>query len=282
MKKLFKLSLLILAPFFGGMILQIVGSGTVAYVGKMLMSYGTFGTAILIFVIGMVMMAKGKLRDEETYDRDATGRPINEIDVNSSHPAELSEGELDTSSLEEERKPDDINSSYGYESRLKQSQYIADHSANAYRNSTLKQKALGWLFFAFLVITFTLIPLMFSFGIYIGGYICMGLFMGTLIITITVKVIVEKTGLSTRAVRRRPEDWVTVKGMIKCCVLSSSSSVGGGSRRSSVRVIDVTYRITAIADGKEYHGYSKRFYNDGDVADILISVKGDTDRMYIL
>ena len=281
MKKLFKLSLLILVPFFGGMILQIVGSGTVAYVGKMLMSYGTFATAILIFVIGMVMMIKGKWNDEETNGGNATGKPISEIDVESNKQAEQSDGELDVSALEEERKLNDINSSYGYESRLKQSQFIADHSANAYRNSTPKQKVLGWLFFAFLVITFTLIPLMFSFGINLGGYICMGLFGGTLIIAIIVKVIVEKTGLSTRAVRRHPEDWVTVKGMIKCCSLSSSSSVGGGSRHSSVRVIDVTYRITAIADGKEYHGYSKRFYNEGEVTDIIISVRGDTDRMYM-
>lgn len=282
MKKLFKLSLLILVPFFGGMILQIVGSGTVAYVGKMLMSYGTFGTAILVFVIGMVMMVTGKSKDDETYDRDVTGRPISEIDVSSSKPTEPSDEALDVSASEEERKLGDINSSYGYESKMKYADYVFDQSANAYRNSSKKKRVLGWIYFAFLVITFTLTPLLFSFGINLGGFICLGLFMGTLIISIIIKVIVEKTGLSTRAVRRHPEDWVLAEATVKSCVLSSASSVGGESRHSTTRVTDVTYRVTATAEGKEYYGYTKRFYGEGEVANVFISVNGDSDRMYLL
>lgn len=40
------------------------------------MSYGTFGTMITVFIIAMVMMATGKWRDGDKYDRKTSGPSI--------------------------------------------------------------------------------------------------------------------------------------------------------------------------------------------------------------
>ena len=279
MKKLILLSLIILVPFWGGFILQGVGSGEVERAGTIIMSYGTFITAVVIFVIGMVMMATGKLNDDENSDR--LGRPVSEIDVKSSKPIEKSDEALEVSSLEEERKLDDVNSSDGYESKLKYAGYVAEKSAEIYRNSSKIKKVLGWIYFAFLVVNFTLTPIFFSLGIFIGGYICMGLFTATLIISIIVKLIIVNTGLSG-ATHKKREDWVIVKGTVKSCELAGVTSTGGETHRSSVRVTGAAYKVTATADGRDFYGYSKRVYGKGDSVNILVSPKADSNKMFIL
>lgn len=281
MKKLIPLSLILLVPFGGGTLLQMFGSGAVKTAGYMIMSYGTLITMILVFVIGMIMMVTGKLSDN---DKDTDGSHISKIKMESSKPIEPSDEELDIAALEEERKLNDINSSVKYENKRKYAEYVADKSAEAYRNSSKKTKILGWFYFAFLMITVSLSLILFFAGINVGGLICFGLFMGTILISLIVVVIISKRGLSTSDVRRNPDEWVVVKATVKSCVLSSLSSVGVQHRRyyETQRITDTTYKITATVEGKEYHGYSKTFHGEGTVVDILISAKGDKDKMHIL
>ncbi|MDE6790207.1 MAG: hypothetical protein K2J61_00640, partial [Clostridia bacterium] len=145
MKKLTKLSFLVPVPFLVGLALRITGTYTdnqgLARVGTGIMIYGTPIIMFILVVIGIIMMTTGKLSDKKS-------------DVTFGESAEESSEEGQKS--EEEKALEDINSSYGYESKMKLAEYQMDHVANAYANSSKGNRIKGWLFFGFLMTDFAL------------------------------------------------------------------------------------------------------------------------------
>ncbi|MDE6790905.1 MAG: hypothetical protein K2J61_04200, partial [Clostridia bacterium] len=173
-----------------------------------------------------------------------------------------------------------INSSEGYESQLKQAEYVAGHSANAYQNSSTGKKVLIWTYFSVLLLAFTCIPFFIFFKVYLGAYISGGVFVGTILISVIIKLAAERAG--RRAHLRHPDKVVKAQGVVKACILSSMSSTGGGSYRSSVRITGITYRVIVVVDGREYEGYTSRCFNEGEIITVMIDAKGKSKRAHIV
>lgn len=256
------------------------GNASIEYAGKIIAWLGTFLTAIALVAAGLVMMILGKFRFDGHFKSDSDdsdcGTPISKIDLDTKK-----DGASEVTAAEKEAaKIEAINSSVGYESQFKQAEYIAGQSANAYNNSTKKQKIFGWILFAFLFITFALIPCFLFFKVYLGAIISGALFAGTVIIAILVKVLSEH--VSRSAHWRKPDKTVEAKGVVKSCVMSSMSSSGGVSPRSSVRVTGVTYKVTVVVDGREYWGYTSRFFESGASINVMIDADGKSPRAHII
>ncbi len=249
MKKLVKLSMIIPVVFVVGIVLDAVGYGTgnetMARVGVGILSYGLPVTMFVLVVVGLILMMTGMLSDKP--DKKKSDVTFGESDIKEKE--------------DEEEKLEDINSSYGYDSKMKLAEYQMDHVANAYRYSSRGDKIKGWLFFGFLMGDFALIFLFGFLRNMTGVIVCLGIFAGTIILSIIVKIILEKTSMSRRVNTDKYEQrQATVKGS----VLSSMGSTGGGSRRSTVRVHSVTYRIILDVDGREYQAYSDEIYAEGE------------------
>ena len=254
MKKLKFLCLLVPVPFIVGLALDIIGSRignvTLAKVGIGIMSYGTPILMFFLVVLGLVMLISGRwsLDDEKKKT------------VDSGSAAES-----------ESRKIEDINTSYGYDSQMKNAQFQTEHVANNYKNASRGDKIKGWLFFGFLMTDFFLIMVFAFIGIYIGMFICFGIFGGTIIISLIVKVILEKTSMSQKF---SPDKYVETVGKVRACMLSSTGSVGGGRHNSTVRVTSVTYRIVLDVDGEEYNAYSRIPYDEGTFLSVAVKRNG--------
>ncbi len=254
MKKLKILSLFVPVPFILGLALFIIGSCTgnaaLAQAGISIMFYGTPIIMFFIVVIGLVMLISGRwsLNDGKKQSED------------SGSAAET-----------ESRKIEDINSSYGYDSQLKSAQFQTEHVANNYKNSSRGDKIKGWLFFGFLMTDFFLIMVFAFLGIYIGMYVCFGIFGGTILISLIVKIILEKTSMSQKF---SPDKYVETVGTVRACMLSSTGSVGGGRHSSTVRVTSVTYRIIIDVDGETFNAYSKTPYDEGAVVEVAVKRNG--------
>ncbi|MDE7087353.1 MAG: hypothetical protein K2O67_04075 [Clostridia bacterium] len=283
MKKLAKLCFLVPVPLIVGFILLMVGNHVgnpqLAQAGGMLMSYGTPAIMFILVVVGLVLMITGKLSDDtskssgtQSYDADgrSTGKPLSEIDMDGKAKVTAEEKEAE--------KIDDINSSYRYDSRNKLAEYQMDHVANAYASSNGREKVLGWLFFGFLMTDFAMILVFAFIGVYVGMFICFGIFGGTIIISLIVKIILEKTALSGRL--RKNVEYVSREGIVKACFLSSMTSTGGSRRSSTVRVHSVTYRVIIIVDGREYSTYSRICYDVGQK--LWVTVRKDGGRGIVI
>lgn len=251
MRKLAKLSIIVLIPIVLGLVLNIVGGNTdnkqMAHIGQMILSYGVPVTMFLLVVIGLILMITGKGADDNSSKN-------NEPNGNQSDK-QKSETEREYSQIA------DVNSSYRYTSRLKQGDYIGRHAANNYKNSTFKEKILGWLFFGFLMTDFALIFLFGYLRNLTGVIICFSVFAGTIAIAIVTKVILERT--SMRAKFDKSKDAV-LYGEVKACLLSSVSSVSGAHSHSTTRITGVVYRVIIIAQDSEYTAYSRNFYETGE------------------
>ncbi|MDE7163656.1 MAG: hypothetical protein K2O44_06265 [Clostridia bacterium] len=260
MKKLTKLSFLVPVPFLVGLALRIAGTYTdnqgLARVGTGIMIYGTPIIMFILVVVGIIMMTTGKLSDKKS-------------DVTFGESAEESSEEGQKS--EEEKALEDINSSYGYESKMKLAEYQMDHVAKAYANSSKGNRIKGWLFFGFLMTDFALCMIFIFLNIMLGFFICLGIFAGTIIISIIVVVILQKTSMSGRI---NNDKYETCQGVVKACVLSSMGSSGGAHEYSTVRVNSVTYRVIVIVDGREYDAYSDVYYNEGDKLTVAVKKNG--------
>ena len=244
MKKLYKLSLIIFVPFIAGLILSFVGGSVnenLAYAGRLIMSYGIPITMLIVFIIGMVLMITGRLGDNNKKSLVIE---------------EHSEKE------QEEEKIKDINSSYRYRSKLKQGEYMSDHISKIYKNSTTKEKVLGWLFFAFLMIDFVLIFVFTYMRMLVGIIVCFSIFCGTILIAAIVKIILEK--VSKNISKRKIEDKDILHGVVENCFFSSSTSVGGAHSHSTTRLTKVTYRVVISFNGEKFNAYSEEFFNTGD------------------
>ncbi len=150
-------------------------------------------TMFLIVVIGLILMITGRL------------------DLNNSR--EEKREKISSSQKEENEKIEEVNSSYGYQSNRKYAKYLAGHVSNNYKNSTFKEKILGWLFFGFLMTDFAFIMIFAFLGINIGTYICFGLFAGTILISLVIKKILEKR--SIKVCEEKLENYQKLVGKVK-------------------------------------------------------------------
>ncbi|MDE6557810.1 MAG: hypothetical protein K2K39_01765 [Clostridia bacterium] len=252
MKKLVKMSMIIPVVFIAGIVLAIVGSlignETLTLVGVCILTYGLPGVMFILVVVGLVLMITGRLSDKDKKS---------DVTFGSSEPEKAEP----SAAKEEAEKIEDINSSYGYESNRKLAEYQMDSVSTAYRNSSSRERVLGWLFFGFLMTAIGLAIVFLFLNILLGFFICLGAFAGTIIISLIVKTVLEKTSKSQRVdIAKYKEE----SAVVKACVLSSMGSTGGANRHSTVRVNSVTYRVILVVDGKEFNAYSSDFYNEGE------------------
>ncbi|MDE5562634.1 MAG: secretory carrier-associated membrane protein [Clostridiales bacterium] len=151
----------------------------------------------------------------------------------------------------------DINTSRGYASKIKQAEYIARNSADAYKNSSGKEKVFGWLFFGFLITDFFMIMVFAFIGIFAGAIVCFCLFSGTILIGLLVTVIRQKISMS---VGRKHKNRDMLDGVVKLCSVSSTTSTGS----RTVRINKVVYKVTITAGENEYVAYTEDYYDRGE------------------
>lgn len=271
MKKLAKLSLIVFVPLILGLVVNVIGgqSGNESAVkaGILILKIGVPVTMFVLVVVGLILMITGRL----TEDKNGVGGST-DADVKPATPTgeDLEKGE--TAAEKEEEKIEDINSSVGYESQLKAAEYQMEHVAENYRNSSRADKIKGWLFGGFLITDFALIMLFIFLQIPTGIFICLGIFAGTILISIIVVTILQKRGMTLS--RRKGVEYVGCKGVVKACLLSSMSTRGGASRHSTTRVTNVVYRVIIDVDGREYTTYGRQFYDVGEKLDVTVRKDG--------
>ncbi|MDE5592356.1 MAG: hypothetical protein K2I75_00205 [Clostridiales bacterium] len=151
----------------------------------------------------------------------------------------------------------DINSSRGYSSKIKEVEYIARHSSDAYKNSSAKDKVFGWLFFGFLITDFFMIMVFAFIGIFVGTIVCFCLFGGTILLAILITVIRQKISMSVGRKRKNRE---ILDGVVKLCTVSSTTSTGS----RTVRINNVVYKVTITSGENEYVAYSQDYYDRGE------------------
>ena len=257
MKKLIKLSLLVPVPFVLGLILNLVGGSTdnamLTKVGVGLMAYGTPAIMFILVVVSLIMIITGRwsLNDAKPVSR------------NEGFPAE----EQPAAEESETRNPTELR--HGPISDIELGVYQAEQSANIYRMSSRGDKIKGWLFFGFLITDFALCMVFIFLHIMVGFFVCCGIFAGTIILSLIVKVILEKTSMSRRI---NYDKYDECQGVVKACVISSMTSMGG--TRNYSLVSSVNYRVVIIVDGQEYNAYSKRTYAAGDIVTVAVKKNG--------
>lgn len=257
MKKLFKLSFIIIIPLIIGFVLIFTGvalnNESVLNAGYVFVSAVVPACIFILAVVGIVILMTGKLHGKSHVEA-----------------GDERSAEREDKAREEMEEIAEINESYGYESQIKSAEYHIRKISENYSKSSSKQKFLGWLLFAFLITDFALI-LVFSFlGITVGIIICFCLFIGTIGIAFIIKVILEK--LSINGSKKRTGSSEILEGIVKSCVLSSTSSVGGSRTYSTTRISNVTYRITVTVGGKDYNAYSEKFYEEGQSVKITVII----------
>lgn len=267
MRKLFIFSPIVLIPLIIGFGLQNDKNPVVSYAGEVILWVVFPLTAIAFVAVGLALLMTGKL--------DSGSTKSVKFDT-----ADGKSGNNDVTSAEVSDRIDEINSAQGLESQIKQAQFIADQSAHAYRNSSKKVKIRGWIFYAFLMLSFATIPCFLFFKVYLGAIISGSLFTGTVIIAILVKTLGWKLEFAVK--RRSPSSWIKARGTVVKCVMDSISSFDGEDHLSSVRVSNVTFKITVNVGGREYDGYTSRFFDSGEVIEVEIPAKGKSNRMHII
>lgn len=265
MKKLALLSILVPVPIVVGLVLDIVGTNTgnlqLAKVGIDIMSFGTPLVMLVVVVIGIVMFMRGSLSSDGN-DGNKGGKELTS-DNSTENPAEKM-----TADEEERRKIEDINSSYGYENYVKNTQYQLEHRAKNYREATRNEKIIGFLLLGFLVINFGLIFVFGYLDIIIGAIVCGSVFVGTILILILGTVVLHKISLSQNY---NPEKYEEKLGTVCSCVISSTTSSGS---RASERITSVVYKVKVDADGKVYTAYSRTAYDNGAVVVAAVKKNG--------
>ncbi|MDE6474975.1 MAG: hypothetical protein K2L70_07750 [Clostridia bacterium] len=243
MKKLFKLSFIILIPVVLGIALVrigvSVGNPQISKVGELLLSLGVPITMFALIIIGLVLMITGKLNNNgEHSENDA-----------------VSEAEREVNEIK------DVNSSYGYESQIKQGEYFMRQTANNYKNATPLSKVLGWVFFGFIFGDFALIFVFLHFKQIIGVIICAFIFGATILISLIITKTLERRSIKAKVDISKSQ---MLCGEVKACLMSSATSTSGSRRNSTTRITGVTYRVLIDAEGKTYTAFSKKFYETGE------------------
>ncbi|MDE7215190.1 MAG: hypothetical protein K2O08_00130 [Clostridia bacterium] len=242
MKKFVKSVFIIPIIIIISIVLLIVGgvnrNDTLFKAGTIILTVAIPITMVIMVGVGLVLMITGKSDDN---DNDKTKDDA------------ASEREKEYNELK------DVNTSYRYDNKVKESKYIARHAAKNYKNSTNKEKVFGWVFLSFLLSNIILTILFGFFNIKLGAIICFSLFVGTIIIAIIVNSIKEKISMSAK-VYTKSKDREMVCGKVKNCLLSSTRSVGGGHGNSTSRITKVVYKVTVTAEEKDYIAFSEDFY----------------------
>ena len=248
MKKLYKMSMLVLVPIIVGVAMLIIGGATdndtVTYIGSMVLSIGIPVVMFSLVVIGLILMMTGKLDKSEKDSESVSARDIEESEI---------EG---------------INSSAYGENMMRTGEYYSRHLSDNYKHASFKEKILGWLFFGFLMTDFALIMVFAFLHIMIGALVCFCLFGGTILISLIVKVIIEKMSMSVKINKYKNQK--IAQGEVRACLLSSTSSVGTNHR---TRINKVTYRVLVEVDGKTYNAYTRNLYEEGDTVTVVIRSK---------
>lgn len=241
MRKLAKLSFIILIPIVLGGILTAAGfftaDETVSVIGFWVLVAGIPAVMVVLITVGLVLIITGRLNLDDSKKADKSSQPETEK----------------RKATDEENDIREVNSSYRYESRYASAKYQANHISKIYKLSNLGDRIKGWLFFSFLIIDFVLILVFAFLGITLGAIICFCLFAGTILICFLVKIVLEKTSISGK---HKPSKYFSKMGEVLATVLSSMTSTG---TKYTERIKSVTYRVIIKVDGKTYNAYSKIF-----------------------
>lgn len=256
MRKLAKLSFIILIPIVLGGILTAAGfftaDETVSVIGFWVLAAGIPAVMVVLITVGLVLIITGRLNLDDSKKADKSSQPETEK----------------RKATDEENDIRKVNSSYRYESRYASAKYQANHISKIYKLSNLGDRIKGWLFFLFLIIDFVLILVFAFLGITLGAIICFCLFAGTILICFLVKIVLEKTSISGK---HKPSKYFSKMGEVLATVLSSMTSTG---TKYTERIKSVTYRVIIKVDGKTYNAYSKNFYKEGETVEVLIKRNG--------
>ncbi len=275
---------------------SVADNQTAASIGGWVLSAGIPVTMFVLVVVGLVLMMTGKVDlsdDKKTTSSDAINNVDGENpaaddddeweDINDdddewedigdgddrvkdvvggeSQARDVGVGEDSISGGEREKEYKrlaDINTSRGYNSKIKEAEYIAQHTSNAYKNSSAKQKVFGWMFFGFLITDFFMIMVFAFLGILVGAIVCFCLFGGTILLAILITVIMQKISMSWGSRKRKNREMLD--GVVKLCTVSSTSSTGS----RTVRVNKVVYKVTITENENEYTAYTEDYYETGD------------------
>lgn len=255
--KLNKLAILVFVPIVVGIGLIIGGSVGDSYSMRMAGVYvlfgGSLGMALIISIITLVTAFRPSKSD--------AGR------ANDPEKAKSDQAEAEAKRLAE------INSSYGYDSKIAQAEHQISHSKRAYEHSSAGEKVKGGLFLGFLLTDFFLIIVFAALGIIPGAITCFVLFGGTIAMSLIIIKIKEHLSISA-AIDKKKFDRKTAT--VETCVMSSSGSTGSGN---TTRITSITYRVQLNIDGKTYNAYSKNYYNDGETVEVWLKKNGSTVRI---
>ena len=256
MKHLFRMALPLPVMTVAGFVMMIAGTGRsdiVAFIGVTLLTKVVPVYLYVCVVVGLSLAIMGKLgpktTDEEVNDFlgddvvfDENGNVMQSTDAESA--------ETDESTVKR-------NGRGGrYQRQMEAAQVEIDQLSEAYRKSSSKQRILGLIFFYFLMADFGLILL---FGLFlqnmVGALVCAGIFVGTIIIAIIVNIIQQKISMSPKALKKK--NVKILEGTILSCTVASTTSVNN-------RVTKIVYYVViGCADGQEYKGYCKEYFNEG-------------------
>ena len=260
-KKPNKLALLVFIPIAVGIGLIIGGSVDDSYAMRMAGVYVLFGGSFAMAVIMTIVTIAIGLRPDKSTDKT---KP----DGNASTPATPTDKARNGAAEEAERIAD-INTSYGYDSKIKEAEHQVSHIKRAYKHSSGGDKVKSFLFLGFLLTDFFMIIVFAMLRIFVGSIVCFVLFGGTIIVSLIVVKIKEHMSVSTNFDRKAYERKLAT---VVTCVMSSSTSTGG----SSSRISSITYRVQLDIDGKTYNAYSRTFYNDGAKIEVWLKKNGST------
>lgn len=250
---LFYLSFLILIPLIVGLVLVMTGNGIGVYV----LAIGIPGVMIVLVIVGLIMMMKGKLFNKK---QSADG-------LNQGEGTEKEEG---VAKAEEQAAIKGINSTRYFVNRYKLAEYEARNIIKGTENASKKGMAAGIIFFVLLVADFALAVVFAIKQIWAGTIVCAALFVVS-IVTVLIASAVRQSK-SMRADISKAEK--IVDGIVKSCVMSSTVTTKAVMRNRvtapTVRVNSVIYRVIVSADGGEYEAFSNRFYETDEKAVIAV------------
>lgn len=261
-KKPNKLALLVFIPIAVGIGLIIGGSVGDSYAMRMAGVYVLFGGSFAMAVIMTIVIIAGGLRPDKSADKS---KP----DGNASPPVVAPPDKTRDAAAEEAERIADINTSYGYDNKIKEAEHQISHIKRAYKHSSGGDKVKSFLLLGFLLTDFFMIIVFAALRIFVGSIVCFVLFGGTIIVLFIVVKIKEHISVSTNFDRKAYERKLAT---VVTCVMSSSTSAGGRSSRIS----SITYRVQLDIDGNTYNAYSRTFYADGETIEVWLKKNGST------
>lgn len=270
MKNFRKFSFLLLVPFFIGMATMLGGiitdNETLITVAKYILFLGMPVCMFLFLIVGFIILRKEKA-DKSRYN------PYEETAAKESRSGNGETSLGANERAEELEEINEINSSYGYESRAKSYEYHERHTERKHHYSSDKERLFAKLFFGFLIVDFALIIIFGFLKLFVGSIVCFILFVVPLIVFIVVVKSRERLSYSGGKINADGSN-VFYGGVVKFCVMSSSKGKEDGYWYLTTRIKSVNYKISIDYDGKEFVAYTRKFYNEGETVNFVV-VKGN-------